>query len=93
MTTNEPMLPDCSQNWRRTASGDIALRLSPDASVGVEATSLSGRLDDGYTADGRSTRHRLSMELGQADARLRAQTLSGDIALLKRMAASTGAVA
>src|SRR5436189_277820 len=60
----------------RTASGDIALRLSPDASVGVEATSLSGRLDDGYTADGRSTRHRLSMQLGQADARLRAQTLS-----------------
>ena len=79
----------------RTASGDIALRLSPDASIGVEATSLSGRLDDGYTDEGRSTRHRLSLRLGADDgaAALKLQTLSGDVALLRRTPAASGALA
>ncbi|WP_237323119.1 DUF4097 family beta strand repeat-containing protein [Streptomyces sp. JJ36] len=71
----------------RTVSGEIAVRLPPDAHARVDARTVTGAVSSVFeelSADGRWGAGRLTGTLGTGSGRLRAATVSGPIALLRR---------
>jgi len=71
-----------------SVSGDITLRLPGDADLAVDVRSTSGKLGsafDGLAQDRQPGQRRLEGTLGEGAGRLRARTVSGDVALLRRV--------
>ncbi|MFE9255430.1 DUF4097 domain-containing protein [Streptomyces sp. NPDC006879] len=74
-----------------SVSGELAVRLAPDADAHVEASTASGRIAndfDDLKVTGQWGAKRLAGSLGTGTGRLRAGTLSGSVALLRRPAAA-----
>ncbi|MFD8520979.1 DUF4097 domain-containing protein [Streptomyces capillispiralis] len=72
-----------------SVSGEIAIRLPDPADAEVEANTASGAISnafDGLRVHGQWGAHKLTGRLGAGSGRLRATTLSGSIALLRRPA-------
>lgn len=70
-----------------TVSGEIAIRLPDPADTQVDANTASGRISnafDGLRVQGEWGAHRITGRLGAGTGRLRATTVSGSIALLRR---------
>ncbi|MFF7372780.1 DUF4097 domain-containing protein [Streptomyces tricolor] len=70
-----------------SVSGEIAIRLPHPADAEVEANTASGTLSnafDGLRVHGRWGAHKITGRLGAGTGRLRATTVSGSIALLRR---------
>ncbi|WP_327697638.1 DUF4097 family beta strand repeat-containing protein [Streptomyces sp. NBC_00459] len=68
-------------------SGEIAIRLPHPADADVEANTASGRISnafDGLRVHGQWGAHRVTGRLGAGTGKLRATTVSGSIALLRR---------
>lgn len=68
-------------------SGEIAIRLPHPADAEVEANTASGRISnafDGLRVHGQWGAHRVTGRLGAGTGKLRATTVSGSIALLRR---------
>jgi len=75
--------------FAETVSGDLTLRVKPVAGFDYEAVTFSGDLGNCFGAQAeRSNRHgpgkRLLGSIGEGQARLRAKSMSGDIALCDR---------
>ncbi|MGW2486889.1 DUF4097 family beta strand repeat-containing protein [Streptomyces sp. NPDC001606] len=72
-----------------SVSGEIAIRLPHPADAEVEANTASGRISnafDGLRVQGQWGAHKITGRLGAGTGRLRATTVSGSIALLRRPA-------
>ncbi|MEU0254261.1 DUF4097 family beta strand repeat-containing protein [Streptomyces sp. NPDC006184] len=70
-----------------SVSGEIAIRLPHPADATVEANTASGTISsafDGLRVHGQWGAHKVSGRLGAGTGRLRATTVSGSIALLRR---------
>ncbi|GGM10982.1 hypothetical protein GCM10010129_63760 [Streptomyces fumigatiscleroticus] len=70
-----------------SVSGEIAIRLPHPADAQVEANTTSGVISnafDGLRVDGPWYAHRITGRLGAGNGRLRATTVTGSIALLRR---------
>jgi hypothetical protein len=70
-----------------SVSGEIAIRLPHPADAEVEANTTSGTLSnafDGLRVHGQWGAHKITGRLGAGTGRLRATTVSGSIALLRR---------
>ncbi|MGW1909193.1 DUF4097 family beta strand repeat-containing protein [Streptomyces sp. NPDC002076] len=70
-----------------TVSGEIAIRLPHPADAEVEANTASGTISnafDGLRVHGQWGAHKITGRLGAGTGRLRATTVSGSIALLRR---------
>ncbi|MGW4568586.1 DUF4097 family beta strand repeat-containing protein [Streptomyces sp. NPDC004561] len=70
-----------------SVSGEIAIRLPHPADAEVEANTASGRISnafDGLRVHGQWGAHKITGRLGAGTGRLRATTVSGSIALLRR---------
>ncbi|MEU3860901.1 DUF4097 family beta strand repeat-containing protein [Streptomyces sp. NPDC028722] len=70
-----------------SVSGEIAIRLPHPADATVEANTASGTISnafDGLRVQGQWGAHKVSGRLGAGTGRLRATTVSGSIALLRR---------
>ncbi|MEV5877561.1 DUF4097 family beta strand repeat-containing protein [Streptomyces sp. NPDC052101] len=70
-----------------SVSGEIAIRLPHPADAEVEANTASGTISnafDGLRVHGQWGAHKISGRLGAGTGRLRATTVSGSIALLRR---------
>ncbi|MFY4723764.1 DUF4097 family beta strand repeat-containing protein [Streptomyces sp. LaBMicrA B280] len=70
-----------------SVSGEIAIRLPHPADAEVEANTASGRISnafDGLRVHGQWGAHKITGRLGAGTGRLRATTVSGAIALLRR---------
>ncbi|MDW4904660.1 DUF4097 family beta strand repeat-containing protein [Streptomyces sp. ADMS] len=68
-------------------SGEIAIRIPHPADAEVEANTASGRISnafDGLRVHGQWGAHRVTGRLGAGTGKLRATTVSGSIALLRR---------
>ncbi|MDX3753788.1 DUF4097 family beta strand repeat-containing protein [Streptomyces sp. AK08-02] len=68
-------------------SGEIAIRLPHPADADVEANTASGKISnafDGLRVHGQWGAHRVTGRLGAGTGKLRATTVSGSIALLRR---------
>lgn len=76
-----------------SVSGEIAIRLPDPADAQVEANTASGAISNAFEnlqVKGRWGTHKLTGRLGTGSGKLRATTVSGSIALLRRPAAATG---
>ncbi|MGH3321162.1 MAG: DUF4097 family beta strand repeat-containing protein [Streptosporangiaceae bacterium] len=76
----------------KTVSGGVSVRLPDTASVDVDLTSMTGNVDaafEGLAHERKPGRVTLSGHVGEGSGRLRAKTVSGDIALLRRPPAVT----
>jgi len=74
-------------------SGEIAIRLPHPADADVEANTASGSISnafDGLRVHGQWGAHKITGRLGAGTGKLRATTVSGSIALLRRPAAEDG---
>ncbi|MFE3633801.1 DUF4097 domain-containing protein [Streptomyces sp. NPDC059168] len=72
-----------------SVSGEIAIRLPHQADAEVEANTASGTISnafDGLRVHGQWGAHKITGRLGAGTGRLRATTVSGSIALLRRPA-------
>ncbi|MGW0881032.1 DUF4097 family beta strand repeat-containing protein [Streptomyces sp. NPDC002671] len=70
-----------------SVSGEIAIRLPHPADAEVEANTASGTISnafDGLRVHGQWGAHKITGRLGAGNGRLRATTVSGSIALLRR---------
>ncbi|MEU2064991.1 hypothetical protein [Streptomyces sp. NPDC013455] len=70
-----------------SVSGEIAIRLPHPADAEVEANTASGTISnafDGLRVHGQWGTHKITGRLGAGNGRLRATTVSGSIALLRR---------
>jgi len=70
-----------------SVSGEIAIRLPQPADADVEANTASGRISnafDGLRVHGQWGAHKITGRLGAGTGKLRATTVSGSIALLRR---------
>jgi hypothetical protein len=70
-----------------SVSGEIAIRLPHPADAEVEANTASGTISnafDGLRVQGQWGAHKVTGRLGAGNGRLRATTVSGSIALLRR---------
>jgi hypothetical protein len=70
-----------------SVSGDVTVRLPDDASLEVDLQTMSGELDsafDGVARRRKPGRTMLSGRVGAGEGALRAKTVSGDVALLRR---------
>jgi hypothetical protein len=70
-----------------SVSGEIAIRLPAPADADVEANTASGTISnafDGLRVHGQWGAHRITGRLGDGTGKLRATTVSGSIALLRR---------
>lgn len=70
-----------------SVSGEIAIRLPDPADAEVEANTASGAVSnafDGLRVHGQWGAHKITGRLGEGNGRLRATTVSGSIALLRR---------
>ncbi|UXY29873.1 DUF4097 family beta strand repeat-containing protein [Streptomyces sp. HUAS TT20] len=80
--------PDGPTDVRLTSvSGEIAIRLPHPADAEVEANTASGTISnafDGLRVHGQWGAHKITGRLGAGTGRLRATTVSGSIALLRR---------
>ncbi|MFF4545286.1 DUF4097 family beta strand repeat-containing protein [Streptomyces sp. NPDC001406] len=80
--------PDGPTDVRLTSvSGEIAIRLPHPADAEVEANTASGSISnafDGLRVHGQWGAHKITGRLGAGTGRLRATTVSGSIALLRR---------
>jgi hypothetical protein len=80
--------PDGPTDVRLTSvSGEIAIRLPAPADADVEANTASGAITnafDGLRVHGQWGAHRITGRLGAGTGKLRATTVSGSIALLRR---------
>ena len=76
-----------------TVSGEVLMRLPANASFRVDATTMSGHLDSAFQVHGTTSRRRLSGTAGDAATApaIDVRTMSGDVAILRRELASTGA--
>ncbi|WP_019058233.1 DUF4097 family beta strand repeat-containing protein [Streptomyces prunicolor] len=83
--------PDGPTDVRLTnVSGEIAIRLPHPADADVEANTASGSISnafDGLRVHGQWGAHKITGRLGAGTGKLRATTVSGSIALLRRPAA------
>jgi hypothetical protein len=72
----------------KTVSGDLTLRLPIDASLSLDAKSVSGHLTatgfDEVSHDRVPGSNKLTGAIGGGDSRLTAKTVSGDVTLLRR---------
>jgi DUF4097 and DUF4098 domain-containing protein YvlB len=68
-----------------TVSGDVALRIPDDASIRVDARTLSGTLQAGFELEMQRRRVGRTMvgEIGAGHADLAVRTVSGDVAVLR----------
>ncbi|MEZ3177790.1 hypothetical protein KYY02_03390 [Streptomyces pimonensis] len=86
--------PDGPADVRLTSvSGEIAVRLPYPADAEVEANTASGAISnafDGLRVQGQWGAHKLTGRLGAGSGTLRATTVSGSIALLRRPAGEDG---
>ncbi|MFF9201445.1 DUF4097 domain-containing protein [Streptomyces sp. NPDC014986] len=76
-----------------SVSGEIAIRLPEPADAEVEANTASGAISSafgGLRVHGQWGAHKLTGRLGAGSGRLRATTVSGSIALLRRPAGEDG---
>ncbi|MFF7855664.1 DUF4097 family beta strand repeat-containing protein [Streptomyces sp. NPDC007904] len=76
-----------------SVSGEIAIRLPDPADADVEANTASGAISnafDGLRVHGQWGAHKISGRLGAGSGKLRATTVSGSIALLRRPPAEDG---
>ncbi|MFR9789104.1 DUF4097 family beta strand repeat-containing protein [Streptomyces sp. MB22_4] len=76
-----------------SVSGEIAIRLPHPADAEVEANTASGRISnafEGLRVHGQWGAHKITGRLGAGTGRLRATTVSGAIALLRRPSAEDG---
>ena len=74
-----------------TVSGRVALRLEDEPSVRVDVRSLSGRIESAFELEGGGRGpggRRLSGAVGRGEADLTVRTVSGNVALLRPMAAA-----
>ncbi|WP_093721181.1 DUF4097 family beta strand repeat-containing protein [Streptomyces sp. DI166] len=72
-----------------SVSGEIAIRLPHPADADVEANTASGTISnafDGLRVHGQWGAHKITGKLGAGNGKLRATTVSGSIALLRRPA-------
>ncbi|MDX2597205.1 MULTISPECIES: DUF4097 family beta strand repeat-containing protein [Streptomyces] len=80
--------PDGPTDVRLTSvSGEIAIRLPHPADAEVEANTASGTISnafDGLRVHGQWGAHKITGRLGDGNGKLRATTVSGSIALLRR---------
>lgn len=80
--------PDGPTDVRLTSiSGEIAIRLPQPADTEVEANTASGTISnafDGLRVHGQWGAHKITGRLGPGNGKLRATTVSGSIALLRR---------
>ncbi|MET9085683.1 hypothetical protein ABZX77_28010 [Streptomyces sp. NPDC004237] len=80
--------PDGPTDVRLTSvSGEIAIRLPHPADAEVEANTASGSISnafDGLRVHGQWGAHKITGRLGAGNGKLRATTVSGSIALLRR---------
>ncbi|WP_225834882.1 DUF4097 family beta strand repeat-containing protein [Streptomyces sp. NK08204] len=80
--------PDGPTDVRLTSvSGEIAIRLPHPADAEVEANTASGTISnafDGLRVHGQWGAHKITGRLGAGNGKLRATTVSGSIALLRR---------
>ncbi|MCZ0986980.1 DUF4097 family beta strand repeat-containing protein [Streptomyces diastatochromogenes] len=80
--------PDGPTDVRLTSvSGEIAIRLPHPADADVEANTASGTISnafDGLRVHGQWGAHKITGRLGAGNGKLRATTVSGSIALLRR---------
>ncbi|MGW3354188.1 DUF4097 family beta strand repeat-containing protein [Streptomyces bungoensis] len=80
--------PDGPTDVRLTSvSGEIAIRLPHPADAEVEANTASGRISNAFDdlrVHGQWGAHKITGRLGAGTGRLRATTVSGSIALLRR---------
>jgi hypothetical protein len=80
--------PDGPTDVRLTSvSGEIAIRLPAPADADVEANTASGRIAnafEGLRVHGQWGAHKITGRLGDGTGKLRATTVSGSIALLRR---------
>ncbi|ANP49394.1 hypothetical protein J2Z21_006171 [Streptomyces griseochromogenes] len=70
-----------------SVSGEIAIRMPHPADADVEANTASGTISnafDGLRVHGQWGAHKITGRLGAGNGRLRATTISGSIALLRR---------
>jgi len=69
-----------------TVAGDVTMRLAEGGGFRFSATSMSGRLSDefGGEAHRRPGRRTLDLTVGDGRSKLRVNTLSGNVALLRR---------
>ncbi|MEU7470264.1 DUF4097 family beta strand repeat-containing protein [Streptomyces sp. NPDC044984] len=86
--------PDGPTDVKLTSvSGEIAIRLPDPADAEVEANTASGAISnafDGLRVQGMWGAHKLTGRLGSGSGKLRATTVSGSIALLRRPAGEDG---
>ncbi|CAL9579767.1 hypothetical protein SUDANB176_05012 [Streptomyces sp. enrichment culture] len=86
--------PDGPTDVRLTSvSGEIAIRLPDPADAEVEANTASGAVSnafDGLRVHGQWGAHKITGRLGAGSGKLRATTVSGSIALLRRPAGEDG---
>ncbi|GAA3499403.1 DUF4097 family beta strand repeat-containing protein [Streptomyces prasinosporus] len=86
--------PDGPTDVRLTSvSGEIAIRLPDPADAEVEANTASGAVSnafEGLRVHGQWGAHKITGRLGAGSGRLRATTVSGSIALLRRPAGEDG---
>ncbi len=69
----------------KSVSGDVAVRLPADADLDVDAKSVSGRFDSAFELEGAGSHHgRMSGRIGTGRGALRATTVSGSVALLRK---------
>ncbi|MFG2512003.1 DUF4097 domain-containing protein [Streptomyces sp. NPDC048584] len=76
-----------------SVSGEIAIRLPDPADAEVEANTASGAISNAFDdlrVQGQWGAHKLTGRLGTGSGKLRATTVSGSIALLRRPAAAAG---
>ncbi|MGW5972507.1 DUF4097 family beta strand repeat-containing protein [Streptomyces sp. NPDC055186] len=82
------LAPDGPTDIRLTSvSGEIAIRLPDPADAEVEANTASGSVSnafDGLRVHGQWGAHKITGRLGEGNGKLRATTVSGSIALLRR---------
>ena len=83
LTFDLDVAPDASLS---TVSGEVLMRLPAQASLRVDATTMSGHLDSAFAIDGTTGRRRLSGTIGRdaAAPQVTVHTMSGDVALLSR---------
>lgn len=80
-------VPSGSDVQATTVSGEIAVRLSQPANATVEASSTTGRTSNAFDElrmSGQGNARRITGTLGTGEGRLRALTVSGPLALLRR---------
>ena len=79
-------LDDVPQASLTTVSGDVILRVPTDASLRLDATTMSGHLDSAFPVAGVSTKRKLEGRVGDGRGApsVDVRTVSGDVALLRR---------